>query len=111
MVDLVSAVSGTVGSLIGATAATPASSIVSELVTNVALGAASNAIITSLQHPDIQKILDPLGLRGALPTATPAPAPAPAAKPNYTTTVAAWGALPPTVQSSLAAQFTIVFNG
>jgi len=99
MVDVVSGVLSGLGSLIGANASTTASSIGQQLVQNVALGAASQAIITSLGHSDVQKILDPMGILPHPLSSGPA---APAAKP--TITAAAFATMPPAVQQSLLAQ-------
>lgn len=57
-----SGISDAIGSLIGANSTTTASSVAQQLVTSVALGAASSAILAAIQHPDVQKALNPLGL-------------------------------------------------
>jgi hypothetical protein len=71
-----SGISDAIGSLIGANSTTTASSVAQQLVTSVALGAASSAILAAIQHPDVQKALNPLGLPQLIgttaSTATPA---------------------------------------
>ena len=111
MVDLVSAVTSTVGNLIGATGATTASSVVQEMVTNVALGAASSAILAAVQHPDVQKALNPLGL--TLPGVAPAPAATPAAAPVAAKTIVAsvFGTLPPASQTLMLSEGYSVIAG
>ena len=115
MVDLVSAVTSTVGNLIGATGATTASSVVQEMVTNVALGAASSAILAAVQHPDVQKALNPLGL--TLPGVAPAPAATPAAAPvaapvaAKTIVASVFGTLPPASQTLMLSEGYSVIAG
>ena len=121
MVDLVSAVTSGIGSLIGANSSTTASAIVGQVVQNVAIGAAGSAVLASLQHPDVLKALDPLGITnlvhpvtgGAVAgtTATPAATSATASGINAVakTITVSWYTANPTVAPLYVAQgWTIV---
>ena len=120
MVDVVSALTSAAGSLIGANSSTTASAIVGQVVQNVAIGAAGSAVLASLQHPDVLKALDPLGITnlihpvtgGPVAGATPAAA-APAATTGLNavakTMTIAWYQSNPTVAPLYVAQgWTIV---
>jgi hypothetical protein len=73
MVDVVSALTSGIGSLIGANSSTTASAIVGQVVQNVAIGAAGSAVLASLQHPDVLKALDPLGITNLIHPVTGGP--------------------------------------
>ncbi len=73
MADVVSALTSDIGSLIGANSSTTASAIVGQVVQNVAIGAAGSALLASLQHPDVLKALDPLGITNLIHPVTGGP--------------------------------------
>ena len=73
MVDIVSAFTSGIGSLIGANSSSTASSIVNQVVQNVAIGAAGSALLASLSHPDVISKLDPLGITNLIHPVTGGP--------------------------------------
>jgi hypothetical protein len=123
MVDIVGTALSTVGSLIGANSSTTASAVVGQVVQNVALGAASSALLASFTHPDVVKALDPLGITnlfhpvtgGAVAGTTPTPAAVAATStginPVAKTITVSWYQANPTVAPLYLAQGWTIIAG
>jgi hypothetical protein len=123
MVDVVSALTSGIGSLIGANSSTTGSAIVSQVVQNVAIGAAGSALLASLQHPDVLKALDPLGITnllhpvtggavaGTTPTAAATTATANGINPVAKTITVSWYSANPTVAPLYVAQGWTIIPG